>query len=115
MEIFIGTWNVGEAAPPDNLEDWIPKDRYDVYVIGTQECEYPPKKGNVNAEADWFDILTSHLGTNYVKVAGLSLLSIREIVFIRREHFYKLSDIETATVATGIGGVIGNKGAVGRV
>ena len=61
----------------------------------------------------WFDTIMSHLGTNYIKLAGLSLLSIRLIVISRREHFYKIQHIEKDTLATGIGGVIGNKGAVG--
>ena len=112
LDIFIGTWNMGEAAPPENIETWIPKDKHDIYVISTQECEYPPRRGLNSCETDWFDCLTTHLGKNYIKLSGLSLLSIRLVIFIRRDHFYKISYLEQDTVATGIGGVIGNKGGV---
>lgn len=35
------------------------------------------------------------------------------IVFIRREHYHKLSFIQKKSEATGIGNVMGNKGGVG--
>lgn len=112
IDIFVGAWNMGEASPPSNLDDWIPKHKYDLYCISTQECEYAPEKGHLNCESAWFGHVTTHLGSNYIKIAGLSLLSIRMIVLIKRDYFYNVSQLETATVATGIGGVIGNKGAV---
>jgi hypothetical protein len=55
---------MGEAPPPDNIESWIPKEKHDIYVISTQECEYPPRRGVNSCEADWFDCVTSYLG-NY--------------------------------------------------
>lgn len=56
ITLFVGTWNMGEykglhandqlvhlariipgnAPPPDKLDDWIPKNVYDMYFIGTQ-------------------------------------------------------------------------------
>lgn len=110
---------MGEATPPsDNLESWIPKDRYDIYVINTQESQYIPKSrtgnntNNSSCQSDWFDAVISHLGKNYIKIAGLSLLSIFLIVLVKREHFYRITQVETGSFATGIGGVIGNKGGV---
>lgn len=35
LSIFVGSWNVGNAAPPDDLSPWIPLSGYDVYAIGT--------------------------------------------------------------------------------
>eukprot|EP00027_Filamoeba_sp_ATCC50430_P011623 CAMPEP_0168544018 /NCGR_PEP_ID=MMETSP0413-20121227/2200_1 /TAXON_ID=136452 /ORGANISM="Filamoeba nolandi, Strain NC-AS-23-1" /LENGTH=589 /DNA_ID=CAMNT_0008574019 /DNA_START=61 /DNA_END=1828 /DNA_ORIENTATION=+ len=118
IEIFVGSWNMGEATPPDNLESWIPRERYDVYVINTQESQYIPKSlqatpNNNSCQSDWFDSVMSHLGKNYIKIAGLSLLSIFMIVLVKREHFYRITQVETGSFATGIGGVIGNKGGVG--
>ncbi len=106
---------MGEAVPPDNLEPWIPREKYDIYVICTQECEYLPRKGFASCEEDWYGAITAHLGKNYIKLSSASLLSIRMVVFIRREHFYKITYVENDTVATGIGGVIGNKGGIGKL
>lgn len=109
-----GTWvrerNAGRLtssgeAPPTDLEPWIPKNKYDLYIINTQECNYSPPKmaGNTNIEQDWFDHIQTHLGKGYVKLCYISLFYIRIIVCIRREHYYKVTEIESSHVATGIG------------
>lgn len=46
-------------------------------------------------------------------MAGLSLLSIRLLILVRREHYYKISNIEKEKEATGIANVVGNKGGIG--
>jgi phosphatidylinositol-3,4,5-trisphosphate 5-phosphatase 2 len=46
-------------------------------------------------------------------MAGLSLQSIRLLVLVRREHYYKISNIEKEKEATGIANVVGNKGGIG--
>lgn len=103
---------MGEAAAQTELlEYWIPNG-FDLYVINTQECEYSPRKGFKDCEKDWFDVVTCHMGIEYVKLAGLSLIGIRLVVLVRREHFYKISQLKTDTMATGIGNIIGNKGGV---
>eukprot|EP01103_Thecamoeba_quadrilineata_P015720 TRINITY_DN5053_c0_g2_i1.p1 TRINITY_DN5053_c0_g2~~TRINITY_DN5053_c0_g2_i1.p1 ORF type:complete len:949 (-),score=163.09 TRINITY_DN5053_c0_g2_i1:150-2996(-) len=111
IQVFVGTWNIGETAPPNNLESWVPREKYDVYAIGVQECEYIPRHGYNTPEADWFGQLKEHLGENFIKVAGVSLGQIRLIVFSRREHYYCITHIKKGTEATGIANMIGNKGA----
>ena len=39
LEVFVGSWNVGNSTPPDDLSAWIPKDEFDIYVIGSQGCD----------------------------------------------------------------------------
>jgi hypothetical protein len=46
-------------------------------------------------------------------MAGLSLQSIRLLILVRREHYYKISNIEKEKEATGIANVVGNKGGIG--
>jgi len=46
-------------------------------------------------------------------MAGLSLLSIRLMVLVKREHYYKIHTIEKEKEATGIANVVGNKGGIG--
>jgi len=48
-----------------------------------------------------------------VKLAGVSLLSIRLVCFVRRDHYFKITGVKTSTVATGLANVIGNKGGAG--
>ena len=44
VPIFVGTWNMGRMPPPSvhELRSFIPRDGYDVYAIGVQECVYSP-------------------------------------------------------------------------
>eukprot|EP00005_Dracoamoeba_jomungandri_P002552 CAMPEP_0174256092 /NCGR_PEP_ID=MMETSP0439-20130205/5350_1 /TAXON_ID=0 /ORGANISM="Stereomyxa ramosa, Strain Chinc5" /LENGTH=941 /DNA_ID=CAMNT_0015338551 /DNA_START=472 /DNA_END=3293 /DNA_ORIENTATION=+ len=112
VKIFIGTWNMGDAPPPyDKLSLWIPPSMYDLYVISTQESTYHTEDSS--PESDWINAIKHLLGDEYVTIATMSLLAIRLVVFVKREHFYKISEIHKGTEATGIGNVIGNKGAVG--
>jgi hypothetical protein len=53
-----------------------------------------PKNGASSVEIDFFETLTQHLGDTYVKLAGMSLLTIRLAVFVRREHYYKISHLK---------------------
>jgi hypothetical protein len=55
---------------------------------------YLPKNGASSVEIDFFETLTQHLGDTYVKLAGMSLLTIRLAVFVRREHYYKISHLK---------------------
>jgi hypothetical protein len=41
LRLFIGTWNVGNAQPPDDFTGFLKTD-YDIVVIGAQECKYKP-------------------------------------------------------------------------
>eukprot|EP01103_Thecamoeba_quadrilineata_P011909 TRINITY_DN2956_c0_g1_i1.p1 TRINITY_DN2956_c0_g1~~TRINITY_DN2956_c0_g1_i1.p1 ORF type:complete len:952 (-),score=192.20 TRINITY_DN2956_c0_g1_i1:966-3821(-) len=120
LHIFIGSWNVGERPPPERntnqngLSAWLPKNEfYDIIAIGLQECEYVPRKGNATPEIDFFNTLQEELGPKYIKIAGVSLVAIRLIVFVRRDHCYKISQLKKSTEATGIAHVMGNKGGVG--
>jgi hypothetical protein len=110
--IYSGSWNVGNAAPPDDISAWVPKSGYDIYALGSQECAYEPRLGMTNAE-DWFYRITSTLGDEYVTVEALSLWQIRLIVLVRRELAPFVSQIQKDSVACGIANVLGNKGAVG--
>jgi len=71
-----------------------------------QECRYPPRLGNSSCEGDWFGCIQSHLGPAYIKMAGLSLLSIRLIIMVRREHYYKISSIEVLSLSLCFAGLL---------
>lgn len=115
--IWCGTWNMGDAQPDysnvEALENWMPKEKYDMYVVSTQESEYTPRPGYISSEEDLWSYFRTHLGDNYIKLANISLQHIRLACFVRRNHYYKICRVKVGTVATGIAGVIGNKGGCG--
>lgn len=114
VKVWTGSWNMGDA-PPDfsndmAMENWMPRNKFDLYVVSLQESEYTPRSGYLTAEDDCFSFIRLHLGDNYLKLAGASLQHIRLVCFVSRDHYHKISGVKTATVATGLAGVIGNKG-----
>lgn len=113
VTVFIGSWNVGKAPPPDSLHPWIPENsNFDIIVVGVQECEYNARSGE-SSETDFSNCIQNTVGSKYIKISSLSLLGIRLYVLVKREHYYKISQIKKGTEATGLGNVVGNKGGVG--
>eukprot|EP00467_Chlorarachnion_reptans_P002101 CAMPEP_0114496092 /NCGR_PEP_ID=MMETSP0109-20121206/5582_1 /TAXON_ID=29199 /ORGANISM="Chlorarachnion reptans, Strain CCCM449" /LENGTH=542 /DNA_ID=CAMNT_0001673335 /DNA_START=405 /DNA_END=2033 /DNA_ORIENTATION=+ len=112
LDVFIGTWNVGNAPPPADLSPWIPKNKYTLYVIGTQECKYKWREGYENCSEDWLATLASHFGSKYARLMYKSLGQMRIAIFCNRDYLNDFFSIETATEATGIGHVMSNKGGV---
>jgi Endonuclease/Exonuclease/phosphatase family 2/PH domain len=111
--IFVGTWNMGNAPAPGELRPWLPDPpTHDIYVISVQECEYAARGGQSN-EDDWFGQVQAHFGQNYYRLCGLSLLHIRTIVLVHRQHYGFVTNLRKGTEATGIANVIGNKGGAG--
>jgi len=112
LDVFVGTWNVGNAPPPADLSPWIPKNKYTVYVIGAQECKYKFREQYQSCEEDWEATLYTHLGPEYALLKSKSLGQMRLVVFARKKESSKFMNFETATEATGIGHVMSNKGGV---
>jgi phosphatidylinositol-3,4,5-trisphosphate 5-phosphatase 2 len=123
--VHIGTFNMGEVAPPRDLSQWIggvglgiaqnpaqctlemltAPPRHDVYALGTQE--------GVVSEQAWIAAVRGHLGDAFEVVGAATLWQMRLVVLARRALMPKVSHIQTSTVATGIANKLGNKGAVG--
>uniref|UniRef100_A0A7S3DGN3 C2 domain-containing protein n=1 Tax=Palpitomonas bilix TaxID=652834 RepID=A0A7S3DGN3_9EUKA len=123
VRVFTGTWNVGNAVPPRDLSAWV-EPGYDIYALGVQECNYKVSKHektpgiNVftpgrDCEQHWFNIVKDHIGNGYTAVAARSLWYIRIIVLVKNELVPYITNVDSATEATGFFHVLGNKGAVG--
>ncbi|CAJ1059817.1 phosphatidylinositol 3%2C4,5-trisphosphate 5-phosphatase 1 [Xyrichtys novacula] len=122
ITVFIGTWNMGNAGPPHNINSWfhckgqgktqddtadhIP---HDFYVIGTQEDPL--------GEREWSDIVKGVLrnitNISFKQVAIHTLWNIRIMVLAKPEHENRISHVFSDSVKTGIANTLGNKGAVG--
>ena len=65
------------------------------------------------AGSHFASLVHSHLGSeDYFLVRECELMQMRLFVFARTEHRPRISHVEYASQATGIGGVVGNKGGV---
>ncbi|XP_015236478.1 PREDICTED: phosphatidylinositol 3,4,5-trisphosphate 5-phosphatase 1 isoform X1 [Cyprinodon variegatus] len=122
ITVFVGTWNMGNAGPPPNIDSWfhckgLGKTRddtadhipHDVYVIGTQEDPL--------GEREWSDTVKNALrkitNISFKQVATHTLWNIRIIVLAKPEHENRISHVFSDSVKTGIANTLGNKGAVG--
>ncbi|XP_030594902.1 inositol polyphosphate phosphatase-like 1b isoform X3 [Archocentrus centrarchus] len=122
ISVFVGTWNMGGSPPPRSLQSWVtccglghtPDEStallpHDIYALGTQE--------NPQGEREWTEhikaTLRSYTHIDFKQVAVQSLWNMRLAVFVKPEHESRISHVNTASVKTGLGNTLGNKGAVG--
>ncbi|KAK3535747.1 hypothetical protein QTP70_021047 [Hemibagrus guttatus] len=122
VSVFVGTWNMGGSPPPPTLQSWAtccglgltPDDStaclpHDIYAFGTQD--------NPQGEKEWTEhiraMLKNATNIDFKQVAVQSLWNIRLAVFVKPEHDGRISQVNTASVKTGLGNTLGNKGAVG--
>uniref|UniRef100_A0A7N8YF31 phosphatidylinositol-3,4,5-trisphosphate 5-phosphatase n=1 Tax=Mastacembelus armatus TaxID=205130 RepID=A0A7N8YF31_9TELE len=122
VSVFVGTWNMGASPPPRSLQSWVTccglghtLDEstallpHDIYALGTQE--------NPQGEREWTEhikaTLRSYAHIDFKQVAVQSLWNMRLAVFVKPEHESRISHVNTASVKTGLGNTLGNKGAVG--
>lgn len=124
VSIFIGTWNMGLAPPPASLDAWVPKDKYDIYFIGFQEsgwtsgAKIPQTQilsymWDTQEQEVLFGGLQKLLGPGYVRYAQRSLWQMRYVLFVRAEHVSSISNLQGNMFTTGVGGIVGDKGALG--
>uniref|UniRef100_A0A3Q2YLC6 phosphatidylinositol-3,4,5-trisphosphate 5-phosphatase n=1 Tax=Hippocampus comes TaxID=109280 RepID=A0A3Q2YLC6_HIPCM len=122
ISVFVGTWNMGGFPPPRSLQSWVtccglghtPDEStaslpHDIYALGTQE--------NPQGEKEWAEhikaTLRSYTQIDFKQVAVQSLWNMRLVVFVQPQHENRISHVSTASVKTGLGNTLGNKGAVG--
>lgn len=113
IQLFIGTWNVGNAMPDwTSFDHWISRrPYYDLYVINLQESEFSTH--DHSCEAEFSSRLQQHLGKAFVKLVSVSLGAIRLFVMIRRSLYFSATNLMTRGIPTGVAGVMANKGGVG--
>ncbi|XP_061581491.1 inositol polyphosphate phosphatase-like 1b isoform X2 [Cololabis saira] len=122
VSVFVGTWNMGGSPPPRSLQSWVTSSGlghtpdestallpHDIYALGTQE--------NPQGEKEWTEhikaTLRSYTQIDFKQVAVQSLWNMRLAVFVKPELESRISHVNTASVKTGLGNTLGNKGAVG--
>lgn len=79
-----------------------------------KEKEKAGLRSRLGATKDnWHLPLARHLGESYETLVTETLWGIRTAVFVKKAVFPLISQVDRDHVATGVGGVAGNKGAVG--
>ncbi|WAR08975.1 OCRL-like protein [Mya arenaria] len=103
-EVFVGTWNVNGQATT-NLDDFQELDLSNQAYIFSDSAR----------EAEWQDAVAKHLHPRavYQKLKSIRLVGVLLMVFIKDIHWTHVNLIDSDYVATGIMGMLGNKGGVG--
>uniref|UniRef100_UPI0037E90BDC phosphatidylinositol 3,4,5-trisphosphate 5-phosphatase 1 n=1 Tax=Semicossyphus pulcher TaxID=241346 RepID=UPI0037E90BDC len=122
ITVFVGTWNMGNAGTPHNINSWFQckgqgKTRddtadhipHDFYVIGTQEDPLSERELSDTVKG----ALRNITNISFKQVAVHTLWNIRIIVLAKPEHENRISHVFSDSVKTGIANTLGNKGAVG--
>eukprot|EP01059_Diplonema_ambulator_P023867 TRINITY_DN394_c0_g2_i9.p1 TRINITY_DN394_c0_g2~~TRINITY_DN394_c0_g2_i9.p1 ORF type:complete len:2543 (+),score=1190.19 TRINITY_DN394_c0_g2_i9:95-7723(+) len=110
VSVWTGTLNMCGASPPKSaaeLGKWIPKGKYDIYAVGTQETSYQKEEG------EWFSYIQEYLGKDYLTLATKQLWDITIIVLCRKKCLLKITNVEGSTKATLHKEKCGMKGAAG--
>lgn len=110
LTVWVGTFNLAGARPPKNkqeLAEWMPKDKHDIYAIAVQEASYRKE------ESEWFDYVQAYLGREYLTLASMNLWDTLLIVLTRKKHLLKITNVEGSTKATVHKAVCGTKGGIG--
>lgn len=115
ISIYSVTWNMGGKPPnPQDLKLLLPQSKkYDMYIIGTEECLrsiflsilFPSK-------SEWEKTVMSQFDTSeYSVLTSSTLAAIHLIVVVKTKLKAFIKNIHSKVVKTGIGNVMGNKGA----
>lgn len=111
------TWNLMSSLPSSVQEvqkKLLPKKKFHMYVIGTEECERSIAQSAINTNKDkWEQFLKEALGPDYSAIRSHTLQATHLIVFLHRALLPLVSDIRSSAVATGVANTLGNKGGIG--
>jgi hypothetical protein len=110
------TWNLAAKAPPSMEEVrkvLLPPQKFHIYFIGTEECERSIAASAINpSKRNWENFLEDVLGEMYMPLRAHTLQAMHIIAFAHRGISHLCSDLTSGCIATGLGGTLGNKGAV---
>ena len=129
LRVFVTTWNLHGSLPsPEHLVALLPRSRFHIYAVGTQECERGIAASMVRpSKAEWEKVLVGHFGAEYAMLRCHSLAATHLAVFVHASILPLISGLASEAVATGVktgissrlsinGGNhsnLGNKGGVG--
>ena len=126
LRVHVATWNLHGSLPTtDHLTALLPRSRFHIYAVGTQECERGISASMMKpSKAEWEKVLVAHFGAEYAMLRCHSLAATHLAVFVHAALLPLVSNLQSEAVATGIStGIsrrvsavhanLGNKGGVG--
>uniref|UniRef100_A0AAX7VWI7 Phosphatidylinositol 4,5-bisphosphate 5-phosphatase A n=1 Tax=Astatotilapia calliptera TaxID=8154 RepID=A0AAX7VWI7_ASTCA len=119
QRVYIITWNVGSAVPPDDITSLfgpnVSDGNIDMFIIGLQEVNSMINKRlkDVLFSDQWSELCMDTLSPfGYVLVASQRMQGVLLLVFSKFCHLPFLRGVQTQSTRTGLGGYWGNKGGV---
>eukprot|EP01043_Picozoa_sp_COSAG02_P046148 COSAG02_NODE_4291_length_5541_cov_2.094267_4_plen_416_part_00 len=116
LQVLCSTWNLKGLLPDCSLTPLLPSG-YDIYAVATQEsCASISKSLVWSSKKAWEEMVSLHLSTTYETVCAETLGATHLIVLAKRSIVKAIggvSCVRSATLATGMGNVVKNKGGVG--
>ncbi|XP_029300818.1 inositol polyphosphate 5-phosphatase K [Cottoperca gobio] len=119
FRVYIVTWNVGSAVPPDDITSLfgpnVSDGSVDMFIIGLQEVNSMINKRLKDAlfSDQWSELCMDTLSPfGYVLVASQRMQGVQLLVFSKFCHLPFLRGVQTESTRTGLGGYWGNKGGV---
>ncbi|KAJ3090097.1 inositol polyphosphate 5-phosphatase [Quaeritorhiza haematococci] len=119
LRVFIGTWNMNGQTPIQELEHFLSGRHLPdgvpchIVVVGSQECQRSIERSIVfPSKEEWERGLANVLCGEYSMVRTEVMAAMHVAVFVKRAYKHRVKAIDSSRIATGIGNVIGNKGAV---
>lgn len=111
------TWNLAERFPDMEHLGFLRDLRgHDLIVVGVQEFQPVVATVGLSASAHhhtiWEAMLASTLGPRYGMPGSCTMGAVHVAVFARRELLPTFSNLQTSSIACGVGNVLTNKGAV---
>ena len=95
LKVWVGTHNLGEKPPPlksADLEKWIPKTGYDLYVVTVHEATYQRRPD------EWYKLIARHLGKGYASIASIEIANTMLTIFSAKRHIHKLANVQGSKV-----------------
>ncbi|XP_053196576.1 inositol polyphosphate 5-phosphatase K [Scomber japonicus] len=119
FRVYIVTWNVGSAVPPDDITSLfgpnVSDGSVDMFIIGLQEVNSMINKRlkDVLFSDQWTELCMDTLSPfGYVLVASQRMQGVLLLVFSKFCHLPFLRGVQRESTRTGLGGYWGNKGGV---
>ena len=113
IRVHVSTWNMHAKNPPEDLTV-LYNGVHHIFAVGSQECEHTIAESIIYRDkSNWERQVKRALGINFVMLRSHTLQAINLMIFVHRSLLPLISNVQSATVATGIGNTLGNKGGVG--
>ena len=124
LRLYIITWNMNGTIPTCSLETILgnpswpsPKQPYHnchLIIINTQECEKSLEKAVIfSSHKLWESMIQFHIGIGYEHVVSQAMVGLHTAIYVMKGFGHCVSQPMMASLATGAGNIVGNKGAVG--